>query len=96
MALGERGSVGNVGWHEPEGYRTGRLRDVGAAEPPRLLREAGGPAMERARLEPGPRSCSNELRRIYSSIGSPVGLTTYQTSPTSCPFVSPGAASLAK
>ena len=50
MPLGERGSVGrNVGRHEPEGYRTRRLRDGGAAEPPRLLREAGGPAMERAR-----------------------------------------------
>ena len=39
MALRERGSVGNVGGHEPEGYRTRRRRDGGGGRatpaPPR-------------------------------------------------------------
>ena len=61
MALSERGSVGNVGGHEPEATAPDAGATEGAAEPPRLLREAGGPAMERARLEPGPRNCSKEL-----------------------------------
>ena len=56
VPLCERGSVGNVGGHEPKATAPAAGATDGAAEPPRLLREAGGPAMERARLEPGPRN----------------------------------------
>ena len=56
MTLGERRAVGNVGGHEPEGYRTGGRRDAGRPSHPgssakRVARPWSGPGMSRARAE---------------------------------------------
>ena len=69
-----------VVWQEKDGMTAGR---------------PGSSAKGTARPRSGPGGC-RARRWSYPSIGSPAGLTTYQTSPTSCPLTSPGAASFLK